>query len=394
MRNFFFLISIFFSFPFFAQVSLNEIVYDPPTGNADGGNTAGEWIELFGTAGTDISCFVVTDGDWTITIPSGTTIPTDGYYVIGKATYANTPGGNGTTALDLDVETCGCTTGSKVMELTNSGEFVGIYDAAATPSLLDGVIYESPSAGNLPANGGSITSAVTGVCNAETIDIVGSAASYNSTGAGGDVAIARDADGTGTWGYLDETEVTPNATNAVGLPIELISFEAHVIDENIQLKWATASELNNEYFIVEHSFDGISFKEIGREEGAGTISTVQTYYYIDFEVSSGVHYYRLKQVDFDGKNDHSEIISVQILGENEVKVFPTVVENSFTMEAGTVFGKNAFYEIFDISGKKIQNGVLNEDENSLQINTSNWYNGHYIVQIIQRGNRITQRLIK
>jgi len=85
---------------------------------------------------------------------------------------------------------------------------------------------------------------------------------------------------------------------------------------------------------------------------------------------------------------------VLIYGENEIKVFPTIVENSFTMEAGAAFGKSAFYEIFDISGKKVQNGQLNENDDSVKINTSNWKNGHYFIQITQRGERNTQRLIK
>ncbi len=394
MRKYFTFLFTFLYCSIFAQVTLNEIVYDPPTGNADGGNTAGEWIELHGTAGTDIGCYIVTDGDWTITIPSGTTIPTDGFFVIGKATYANTPGGNGTTALDLDVETCGCTTGSKVMELTNSGEFVGIYNPAATPSLLDGVIYESPSAGNLPANEGTINSASTTGCSSENIDIAGSAGSYNSTGAGNNVGVARTSDGTGSWVYLDETEVTPNGSNALGLPIELINFEANVIEADVQLKWATGSEYNNAYFLIEHSWDGVTFDEIGRVEGAGTISIQQTYNFLHIDVEKGVHYYRLKQVDFDGKNENSEILAVQTLGKNEIKVYPTVVENSFTIEAGTAFGNTAFFEIFDISGKKIQNGDFYEKDNFLKIDTSNWNQGHYIIQIIQKGQRITRRIIK
>lgn len=64
------------------------------------------------------------------------------------------------------------------------------------------------------------------------------------------------------------------------------------------------------------------------------------------------------------------------------------------MGVGNAFGQNIFFRNIRYFRKKVQNGILNEDENSLQINTTNWNHGHYIIQIIQRGNRFTHRLIE
>ncbi len=395
MRQIFTFLFIGFYFTSFAQVTLNEIIYDPPTGFADGSNTAGEWVELFGTAGTDIGCYVLTDGDWSVTIPAGTLIPSDGIYVIGNATYANTPGPNGSTAVDLDVETCGCTTGANIMGLTNTGEFVGLYNPATTPSLVDGVIYESPSTGNLPENAVAITTAAITGCPSQTIDIAASASSYVSVGSGGNVGIARPLDGTGPWEYINASEATPNVGNStLPLPIELLTFEASARNKGVMLKWVTASELDNEYFIIQHSVDGVDFDEIGIQEGEGTTAVQQTYTFTHRDVNKGIHYYRIIDVDFDGNKEKSEIISLQIIGENEIVVYPTVVENSFTIETGSSFGQQAFFEIIDISGRKIQKGILNKDDNSFQINTSDWHNGHYIIQVVQKGNWEIHRVIK
>lgn len=399
MRKFIFSIALFvlFSFSFQAQVNINETVYDPPTGSNDGGSMAGEWIELFGTAGTDISCYVLTDGDWTITIPNGTTIPGDGYYTIGKAAYANTPGAvNGSTPVDLDVESCGsCTTGSNVMELTNSGEFIGLYDGGATPvGFIDGVIYESPSAGNLPSGESPInTAAITG-CPSVTVDLAASHSSYTSVGSGGNSAIGRADDGTGTWGYLAPLDTSPNATNNAALPVKMTAFELSRLNDNVELKWTTESEENNDYFEIQHSEDGKEFFRIGNINGNGASSTIQRYQFIHENPINGLNYYRLKQVDFNEQFEYSDVESIIVFDGSTLQIFPTIVKSTVTIVGGKVFGKNAIYEVYNISGQKIQNGILPEDASEMILDTSSWHQGHYVIQVLQNGNRNTFRIIK
>ena len=126
-------------------VVINEVMYMPLLSNGIDSNT-GEWIELLGTPGMDISCYVLTDGDWTITIPTGTEIPADGIFSIGNDIVW------GVGTFDLDVEQCACFTegtgGQSLLILTDDGEHVSLYDASGT--FVEGVIYASPSAFNSP----------------------------------------------------------------------------------------------------------------------------------------------------------------------------------------------------------------------------------------------------
>ena len=96
------------------------------------------------------------------------------------------------------------------------------------------------------------------------------------------------------------------------LPIQLISFEGSAGDNKIVLNWKTASEKNNEYFTIERNSDGSGFEAIGRIKGAGNSTETMSYKYEDQSAGNGMHYYRLKQTDFDGKFEYSPVISVNL----------------------------------------------------------------------------------
>lgn len=97
----------------------------------------------------------------------------------------------------------------------------------------------------------------------------------------------------------------------VPLPIELVSFNGINYKIYNHLSWVTATELNNEYFNLERSKDGINWIDVGRINGSGTVSTPSYYEYSDHNYyKESINYYRLKQVDFDGNFKYSQIISV------------------------------------------------------------------------------------
>ncbi|CAM3713093.1 hypothetical protein POKO110462_16705 [Pontibacter korlensis] len=94
------------------------------------------------------------------------------------------------------------------------------------------------------------------------------------------------------------------------LPVELASFDGKVTQSGIQLEWVTASEENNSKFEVEHSADGTTFEQIGKVDGHGNSSITIEYDYLDSYPLPGLNYYRLRQVDFDGRYEFSNVISV------------------------------------------------------------------------------------
>src|SRR4051812_27862818 len=94
--------------------------------------------------------------------------------------------------------------------------------------------------------------------------------------------------------------------------VELISFKAEKASENVILNWSTASEKNNDYFVVERSTDGIHFEPIGTVKGNGTSNQINYYTFEDHSFNSGILYYRLKQVDLDNKYEYSKIKAVNV----------------------------------------------------------------------------------
>ena len=96
----------------------------------------------------------------------------------------------------------------------------------------------------------------------------------------------------------------------VSLPIELLYFEAEVNERYNHLTWSTASEINNDYFNIEKTQDGVVFYNIATINGAGNSSTQNYYEYDDYELKNNITYYRLKQTDYDGKFKYHDMISV------------------------------------------------------------------------------------
>jgi hypothetical protein len=104
------------------------------------------------------------------------------------------------------------------------------------------------------------------------------------------------------------TDNTQDAAPA--LPVKLLSFAGKRQGANVELSWVTASEHNNRHFNIERSGDGASFTTIGTVAGRGNSSTTVAYDYTDAKAPAGQVFYRLQQVDFDGKSTYSQVILI------------------------------------------------------------------------------------
>jgi Secretion system C-terminal sorting domain len=108
---------------------------------------------------------------------------------------------------------------------------------------------------------------------------------------------------------------------AAALPVELSNFQAVNKGNRNILTWTTLTETNNKMFKIERSFDGKTFTEIGEVKGAGTTNFPRSYTYID-EGPLSISYYRLRQVDYDGKEKSSNIVSVSLKEGSDIVLFP------------------------------------------------------------------------
>jgi hypothetical protein len=108
---------------------------------------------------------------------------------------------------------------------------------------------------------------------------------------------------TGLMGFSDFTGIGDGQP----LPVSLINFNAYPVLNHVEIVWTTATEINNDFFTIERSKDGINFEPIMQVEGAGNSNQVLNYKETDSQPYEGVSYYRLKQTDFDGQFSYSEI---------------------------------------------------------------------------------------
>ncbi len=182
------------------------------------------------------------------------------------------------------------------------------------------------------------------------------------------------------------------------LPVELVSFTATNQNNNSLLNWITSSEVNNDYFEVEHSLDAISFEKVGDEDGNGTTSETRLYEHIHYSPPAGVNYYRLKQVDFDGRFEYSNILSVLIKNEdnNTMQVVNTIPKNELVLQFQSTSAKKGNLVIYASNGQIIDSQELNINAgiSRATFDVSRLPSALYIVQWYNGDEIIEEKFIK
>lgn len=112
------------------------------------------------------------------------------------------------------------------------------------------------------------------------------------------------------------------------LPVELGYFKAELDDNIVNLHWITLSELNNDYFQIERT-NNYDFENIGKVNGFGTTILRQEYFFTDYNPLNGVNYYRLKQVDYDGKYEYSNIVYVRLFSNKKIQYIYNILGQQF-----------------------------------------------------------------
>jgi Secretion system C-terminal sorting domain len=171
-------------------------------------------------------------------------------------------------------------------------------------------------------------------------------------------------------------------------PVELTSFEAVQNGRNVNLKWETASEINNKGFEIQKSLDKINWDDLAFVQGNGSTTQIHYYSYNDNVNDSRIIYYRLKQIDFNGSYEYSKRISVTnnnlpadfVLEQN----FPNPFNPSTTIRFYLPEASDVILKVFDINGKEVADLVnrrLSEGYHDVQFNSSNLASGVYIYRM-------------
>jgi len=178
-----------------------------------------------------------------------------------------------------------------------------------------------------------------------------------------------------------------------GVPVELASFSANVINNEVELSWITATETNNQGFDIQRKSDNGEFSSIGYINGAGTTTETQAYSYIDKNLSAGNYVYRLKQIDFDGTFKYSNEVSVEVANLTTFALeqnYPNPFNPSTTIKYS--LPENSFVKlaVFNLLGEEVATLVNETKESgaySLSFDASGLPSGTYIYQL-QAGSSI------
>lgn len=165
------------------------------------------------------------------------------------------------------------------------------------------------------------------------------------------------------------------------LPVSLISFNANVSNDNVNIAWSTASEENNDFFTIERSSNGVDFEEVATVNGAGTSTGLLNYTYADNQPVNGRSYYRLSQTDFDGTTTHFNVVSVDYSTVKELSVYPNPANASdiLTIRTGADTDENVEVSIYSNSGQLVKSEIVN-GSSSVSIH-NNLKSGFYMLQI-------------
>lgn len=187
------------------------------------------------------------------------------------------------------------------------------------------------------------------------------------------------------------------------LPVDFQYVKAEKNGNTVKIMWATATELNNDFFTIEKSQDGKNFQAIGTVKGAGDSNTLLTYQFDDKNLSSTTQFYRVKQTDFDGQFDYSDIVSVsdnsQLKENNSIidilSVVPNPFEDRITVDFELPVAGSVSISLMNMNGLVVASELLEGYEGGNRYTFEGQHGlgkGIYLLQITQ--NNITSKVMR
>jgi Secretion system C-terminal sorting domain len=172
------------------------------------------------------------------------------------------------------------------------------------------------------------------------------------------------------------------------LPVELIFFDALKHNGSVELNWATASQLNFDYFSVEHSAEGLQWNEIKRIKGKGTTENKDEYNLKTVKSLVGNNYYRLKMIDLDGTFEYSKVLKVTIEEPMLVSIYPNPIRQSDVVSVELNFTPNEGDRIavYNVYGTELLSLPIYVTK--IQLPISDFKEGAYVIKY--KGSNFSQ----
>lgn len=186
-----------------------------------------------------------------------------------------------------------------------------------------------------------------------------------------------------------------NTCVIIALPVELGSFELSCRGEAVLIDWMSVSEVNNDYFLIEKSYNGGTYQFVGTVDGVGNSTNENFYEFFDFKANNFENtYYRLSQIDFDG---HKNIIYSGGINcsNDDISIFPNPFNDEIIVELGDFLkNSNGKIEIYNTLGQRIVNLSIEKNESLVRLNTEELSEGIYVVKVYSDKLTYVERLIK
>ena len=196
----------------------------------------------------------------------------------------------------------------------------------------------------------------------------------------------------GSVNYFDYIRFTP-----LVVPVELTSFTGAFIGNDVQLRWATATELNNRGFEIQRSVNGSAFATIAFVEGFGTTTEQKQYSYLDRNLAAGVnHAYRLKQIDFNGAYEYSDVVNVGSTIPTEFALeqnYPNPFNPTTNIAYAVPVKSNVTLDVYNLIGQKVITlfeGEVEAGKHTAQFNASSISSGIYLFKLTAVGENGAQ----
>jgi hypothetical protein len=188
---------------------------------------------------------------------------------------------------------------------------------------------------------------------------------------------------------VNTSQVTLNVITPQPLPVGLIKFTGRRVAGRTAaaLTWATASELNNHYFAIERSADGLAFAKLAQVAGAGNSAAARNYSYTDEHALLGTTYYRLRQVDFDGKAMYSPVVILAAQAAASEWLVPAATAGHYTLQGELAAGSQ--FAVLDVLGRSVFTQAVDAAHSEVVLPTLP--TGVYLFQLITAHGRFTVR---
>lgn len=168
---------------------------------------------------------------------------------------------------------------------------------------------------------------------------------------------------------------------AIALPISISSFNIKPTLTSTLLSFSTATEINNSHFVIERSADARTFSEIGRVQGAGTTRVPQSYTFTDEKPLSGLNYYRLRQVDFDGAESLSGVVSVVFGKAGSITIAPSPATDRVRIQLDEALTNDGLWQVFDNMGRQVLSGGWEAESADFELDVNTLPEGMYTFRL-------------